>query len=171
MIWRAQAPLGTQPIPSDSGILVLPSTAFLRPPTTGQMRLTHKRSETCLRLRYAPHLRNKRANTDACQLCSADTKYLMHQCGACRHPKVHAITCLRHKHAIPKIALALKQCAFGDAYLFMTAEGHQRFRVMLMKPLLSQSRYAPLRIQSLMLSCSPPSLRVSHRMACRIGAQ
>ena len=80
-----------------------------------------------LRLRYAPHLRTKRANTTACPLCPADTNSLMHQCGGCKHPKVHAIICLRHGYAVHKIALAIKQGAFGDAYLFMDAEGHQRF--------------------------------------------
>ena len=48
-------------------------------------------------------------------------------CGGCRHPKVHAIICLRHGYAVHKIALAIKQGAMGDAYLFMDAEGHQRF--------------------------------------------
>ena len=116
-----------EPIPSDTGIMISPSTAFLRPPTTGHKRLTHKRSRTALRLRYAPHLRIKRANSTACPLCSADTNSLMHQCGGCRHPKVHAIICLRHGYAVHKIALAIRQGTFGEAYLFMDAEGHQRF--------------------------------------------
>ena len=117
----------SQPIPTDSGILISPSTAFLRPATTAHIKLTHKRSRIALRLRYAPHLRTKRANSSACPLCPADTNSLIHQCGGCRHPKVHAIICLRHGYAVHKIALAIKQGALGDAYLFMDAEGHQRF--------------------------------------------
>ena len=117
----------TQPVPSDCGILTSPCTAFLRPPTTGHRRLTHKRSRTALRLRYAPHLRIKRANSTACPLCPVDTKSLMHHCGGCKHPTVHAIVCLRHGYAVHNIALAIKQGTFGDAYLFMDAEGHQRF--------------------------------------------
>lgn len=117
----------TQPVPSGSGILISPSTAFFRPPTAGHIKLTHKRSRVALRLRYAPHLRIKCASSSACPLCAADTNSLIHQCGGCRHPQVHAITCLRHGCAVHQIALAIKQGAFRDAYLFMDAEGHQRF--------------------------------------------
>ena len=123
----ASAPPTAQPVPLDSGILILPSTAFLRPPTAGHTRLTHKRCRTALRIRYAPNLRTKRANSEACPLCAADINSLMHQCGACKHPHVHAIICLRHGYAVHEIALAIKQGTFGDAYLYMDAEGHQRF--------------------------------------------
>ena len=114
----------TQPHPSDSGILISPSTAFLRPQTTGHIKLTHKRSRTALRLRS---ISTKRAKSNACPLCPADTSSLIHQSGGCRHPKVHAIICLRHEYTVHQIALAIKQGAFGDAYLFMDAEVHQRF--------------------------------------------
>lgn len=67
------------PILTDSSILVLPSRAFLRPPTTVHKRLIHKRARTALRIRYAPHLRTKCATSYACPLYSAENNSLINQ--------------------------------------------------------------------------------------------
>ena len=122
------------PLPSDSGILIQPSTAF---------QASYLWVQACppqeVQAGNAPALHQAPTPLSRSSGClpsgqAASVNSISHQCGPCRHPPVHAIICLRHEYAVYKIAMAIRQGTCGDCYLYMymDAEGrpswrHERF--------------------------------------------